>query len=171
MLWGGNGMCVLAFVLAAALCVRQVFYRDALTADFGSTYIHVSSQVHQISFQVDARDDMWLRSVVFGAPLLPVGAGVWQAGPIQGYYSPENSYSPQHEFELHFADYYIEITIPMWFILLLSFTPPAASWFIARRRRRGTAEHPLCHACGYDLHGRTSKQCPECGEVIAKDEQ
>jgi hypothetical protein len=59
-----------------------------------------------------------------------------------------------------------QVSVPHWFVLLLSAIVPglwAKSWLRQRvRLRKG-----LCLACGYDLRA-TPQRCPECGTVPAK---
>ncbi len=44
----------------------------------------------------------------------------------------------------------------------------AWNWHSQRRSavmRNRTGAGPICPGCGYDLHGRTSGPCPECGRL------
>lgn len=57
------------------------------------------------------------------------------------------------------------ITMPHWFVLLLSLIFPA---FSLRRflRRRARVRKGLCAKCGYDLRPSNSEKCPECGTPV-----
>ncbi|HEV8292531.1 MAG TPA: hypothetical protein VGP94_11440 [Tepidisphaeraceae bacterium] len=60
---------------------------------------------------------------------------------------------------------YVQITVPLWFPLLLFSTP---TLFNLRRRFkcRSRLRRSLCPTCGYDL--RKSKDiCPECGAAVS----
>ena len=54
------------------------------------------------------------------------------------------------------------IYVPLWFVTLLTATPPAARALTWRRRPAGRAG--TCRRCGYDLRA-TPDRCPECGQV------
>jgi hypothetical protein len=61
--------------------------------------------------------------------------------------------------------YYNDIRFPLWIWPPIWGLLAALSWrrwVVVRRRLR-----PGCNACGYDLTGNTSGQCPECGGVAA----
>src|SRR5262249_46089240 len=53
------------------------------------------------------------------------------------------------------------ITVPHWFVILLSLSFPA---ILVRRywRKRYRLRHGLCTQCGYDLR-KSNGKCPECG--------
>jgi hypothetical protein len=53
-------------------------------------------------------------------------------------------------------------------LLLLPATPWAVQTFRDRRARRRSSAG-LCPACGYDLRGRASDNCPECGTPVSQD--
>lgn len=161
--WGINGLCAVVFVLAVALCVRQMFQMDALTVNTSPLYTHVSSSPYRLRIQAREYQPKWnLNHVTM--------YDHWSYGPFTYSQMPHRQRG-SHSFAFESTSSYAEVIIPMWLILVLSFAPPAASWIIARRRRQGATGHPLCHACGYDLHGCASNVCPECGEVISENEQ
>lgn len=66
------------------------------------------------------------------------------------------------------VDLILGVSLPFWFLILLTGTYPGLSvvrgpirrW---RRRRRG-----LCVGCGYDLQGNVSGVCSECGRETTK---
>ena len=63
-----------------------------------------------------------------------------------------------------FAGFYT-VTVPQWFVLILSLPLPLL-WLRRVRRQRYRRRHNLCLVCGYDL--RASKdRCPECGTGIS----
>ncbi|GMU84288.1 MAG: hypothetical protein AMXMBFR47_41580 [Planctomycetota bacterium] len=55
------------------------------------------------------------------------------------------------------------IYLPFWMPLLAIGGPTFWLWL----RRRGTSGSGACEACGYDLTGNLSGQCPECGTLVA----
>jgi hypothetical protein len=56
---------------------------------------------------------------------------------------------------------YAVVTIPYWFLLVLTAIIPAVS--IRRRiRQLHRKRNNLCQQCGYDLRA-TADRCPECG--------
>jgi hypothetical protein len=59
-------------------------------------------------------------------------------------------------------DEFTFVTLPYWFLALLTATPVVLKWRslsrLRRRRRLG-----LCLRCGYDLRA-SPQRCPECGQ-------
>jgi 4-amino-4-deoxy-L-arabinose transferase-like glycosyltransferase len=55
------------------------------------------------------------------------------------------------------------LAVPVWSLLLMTLTLPAACLRLARRHRR-RERHGQCPRCGYDLRA-TPDRCPECGAV------
>ena len=53
------------------------------------------------------------------------------------------------------------VTIPLWFLTLISTILPAI-WLFKWNRRRKLSPN-ACPACGYDLTGNETGECPECG--------
>ena len=66
--------------------------------------------------------------------------------------------------------YQHKLTVPYWFLLALTGTPPAWRLLTLKSRvRRRRRERGLCARCGYDLRGsKDSGRCPECGTGFAK---
>jgi hypothetical protein len=58
------------------------------------------------------------------------------------------------------------VTVPIWFLMLLTLPLPLL-WFRRFRRRRHRLRHGLCLSCGYDLQ-ESSEKCPECGAKIER---
>ncbi len=58
---------------------------------------------------------------------------------------------------------YVELIVPLWFVLAVASTLPIV-WMRYRRgrSRRARLAKGLCPACGYDLRA-TPERCPECG--------
>ena len=63
---------------------------------------------------------------------------------------------------------YFDLVIPLWILLLVFLIKPTWS-FMRWRSRRHLRLSGHCDRCGYNLHGITSKLCPECGVVIDHD--
>ncbi len=57
----------------------------------------------------------------------------------------------------------LAVSVPHWFVVVLTGIPPALWVRQFHRRRRRIAEHQ-CVVCGYDLRA-TRDRCPECGTV------
>jgi hypothetical protein len=56
------------------------------------------------------------------------------------------------------------LAIPYWLLILFGLAWPTwGAWQHWRRKADTPADHPLCPACGYNLHGTMSDHCPECG--------
>jgi hypothetical protein len=55
------------------------------------------------------------------------------------------------------------LSVPFWFLLLLTCALPAA-WLFRRVRHRPRGNGLVCPTCGYDLRA-TPGRCPECGTV------
>lgn len=53
-----------------------------------------------------------------------------------------------------------------WAIFALALAWPA--WFAGRRLARRWRRRRRCEACAYDLRGRASDRCPECGQDVTK---
>lgn len=64
--------------------------------------------------------------------------------------------------------HWVHLSVPHWFLLLLTLPVPTyrlAAW--GRRRRR--ARRGLCVSCGYDLRASGGAgRCPECGQSLAR---
>ena len=60
---------------------------------------------------------------------------------------------------------WIEIGIPLWFVMLVSATPAILIWWRTRRVPPG-----LCRNCRYDLAGlKEGAVCPECGKPTERE--
>jgi hypothetical protein len=58
------------------------------------------------------------------------------------------------------------LSVPHWFLVLLTALLPAWWTFALWRRCRYRRDHSLCQHCGYDLRA-TPERCPECGIAVA----
>ncbi len=62
----------------------------------------------------------------------------------------------------------LAVTLRVYFLVPVCGTLLGIAWWWAGyliRGRHGRAESGLCAACGYDLRGTTSTECPECGHA------
>jgi hypothetical protein len=66
--------------------------------------------------------------------------------------------------------YLHKLTVPFWFLFMLTGAPPLWGLLTLKRRlRRRRRERGLCAQCGYDLRGsKDSGRCPECGTGFVK---
>ena len=85
----------------------------------------------------------------------------WPAHLYPNYISQPPSLSDPHWWK----DDYRGVTLPYWFLVLLTALPPAI-WGRRRvnRRRDRRIRRGFCPQCGYDLRG-TPDRCPECGKA------
>ena len=61
---------------------------------------------------------------------------------------------------------YVDVTFPLWLVVLLASVLPVV-WelrYRRGRRRRARLSKGLCSSCGYDLRA-TPQRCPECGAL------
>jgi len=64
----------------------------------------------------------------------------------------------------------LQIVLPWWFVLLVTWPYPALCLIIRPWRRRRRRREGHCPKCGYNLKGNVSGVCPECGRPPAKSE-
>lgn len=57
----------------------------------------------------------------------------------------------------------VHIGIPIWLVVVASLAWPGFVILRTRMQRAGRCRRGECLACGYDLQGNVSGQCPECG--------
>lgn len=70
-----------------------------------------------------------------------------------GWFYPRGSYSRS-------------VTLPYWFLLLITALPPAL-WIVRLLRRRPDLDSKLCPKCRYDLRTHNpGDKCPECGTPV-----
>lgn len=71
--------------------------------------------------------------------------------------------------EIGFASFsgrtHSSVTVPYWFLALLTAVLPTAR-LVGRARRRRLVRAGRCPTCGYDLRG-SPRRCPECGAAPA----
>ncbi len=62
------------------------------------------------------------------------------------------------------------ITLPMWFVTLISTIRPTfwIRYLLKRKRAKQRAALGQCEKCGHDLQGQTVEKCPKCGAKDAK---
>ena len=74
-----------------------------------------------------------------------------------------------HQLSVFGKDPYSELSVPLWFPLLLSLILPAV-WLRRFRSERRKKREGLCRRCGYDLRAHLPGQvCPECGTAVPGD--
>ena len=62
----------------------------------------------------------------------------------------------------------IGLVVPHWFLTLI-FTILPTIWLFKWNKRRKLGPN-ACLACGYDLTGNESGQCPECGAAVISEQ-
>ena len=87
------------------------------------------------------------------------------------YYDAQRRTTAPHLARSSFAPSSRGVTVPCWFVVVLTAPLPAAAVFSHLWRaciRRRCAGWGQCPACGYDLRGSPSDRCPECGPAVPR---
>lgn len=66
----------------------------------------------------------------------------------------------------HITSDFRAVSVPLWWVVVLTSIFPVL-WIASHRRRRRFERIRLCRRCGYDLRA-TPGRCPECGTVPIK---
>jgi hypothetical protein len=165
-------MSLLLCVVVVALWVRSYFRYDivALAAYSGHSTEFFAARGRAVFFHFNSYDD--------DGPPTEWTYAAWPAGsPMARRMDAEFSdLGPHWWTRLGFAAVFTDshpyykrlrvVSVPLWFIALVSAAPPLA--YAALRRRAKTRRlASLCLRCGYDLRATPGK-CPECGAATVE---
>jgi hypothetical protein len=153
-------VCLCLALTFLALYARQVYVLDWFRYKYSDRFIGLSSSLGTVGFSTGEHDQN--TDGIYGG--LPDGWSRWHWEPIES------------EFDWWFVfkstESYWGFSIPNWCLVLLFASKPTRSFLAARRCRRLTlGSHPICAACGYNLHSVKGNTCPECGEGFSNTAQ
>lgn len=138
----GRRAILLMMSLLVAAWIVSLFERVCVTHSSGEVFINLGRVViWQYSFDAYGPDGLRCSAGRSSLSFIPSAYTLGLCLPQINFYMPRS----------------VTITIPFWFLLLLTSLPIPLLW-------RRTARLPgHCRKCGYDLTGNESGRCPECG--------